>query len=745
MNYNSARQRLLLSVALLVCCAFGTLQVSAQQLKRYVNLQEALFSQGRLSGSNGPASVNWTEGGKAFSYLKNIPQERKQEIRLFNPATGADELVFDGAGLTFPGTDASFTYQSFAWSEDAAYLLFQSNFRPVWRNSGASDYYFYNRTTKALQLVAKDARTAQLSPDGKMVAYEREGNLFLYRFADGTETQLTYDAAPELYNGRFGWAYEEEFGLAQAWEWSPDSRYIAFWQSDEREVPVFQMTDYAGKHPEYVQIRYPKVGDKNPLVKIGVIDVQQQTKKWVDLDLQDGYIPRIYWTSDPGKLALVHLNRKQNHLQLFFFTFANSSLAKIMEEKSEAWIDVFDFFAGILHYFFFPEQLKEFFWISERNGRNHIYRFNYEGKLLGQVTQGNWDVTYLHQIDAKNKTIYYTSTEASPLERHLYSIRFDGKQKKQLTRVPGNHTINFSPASNYYIDRYSNISTPTQVELWSVKGELVKKLEENQGVKQTLQERAYAPKELMQFTTTDGQPLDLYVIKPMDFDPAKKYPLVLNIYGGPGAQSVYNTFATNGWEQYLAQTGYVVVSVNNRGSGGYGADFKKKVYGKLGEWESHDFVETARYMATMPWVDGNRMAIRGHSYGGYMASMTMLRHPGVFKVALVGAPVTDWRLYDSIYAERYMGLFEENDANYTTSSVTHYAPNLQGKMLIAHSSMDENVHVQNTYQLVKALIDRGKDVDLRIYPPGAHGVAYDPVSYVLLYQQYTDYLQTHMP
>jgi dipeptidyl-peptidase-4 len=248
----------------------------------------------------------------------------------------------------------------------------------------------------------------------------------------------------------------------------------------------------------------------------------------------------------------------------------------------------------------------------------------------------------------------------------------------------------------------------------------------------------------MSFIASDGQKLDIYVVKPLNFNPAQKYPVVLSIYGGPGAQSVYNEFGKDGWEQYLAQEGYVVVSVNNRGSGGYGAKFRKTVYANLGEWESKDFVETAKYMGSLPWTDKNRMAIYGHSYGGYMSSYTMLKYPDTFKVALVTAPVTDFRLYDSIYAERYMGLLPQNDANYVKSAPLTYAGNLKGKMLLTHATMDENVHVQNTFQLVKAFIDKGKDVDLRIYPPGAHGVAYNAPSYVLLYTQYTEYLNRYL-
>ncbi|TAE71726.1 MAG: S9 family peptidase [Bacteroidetes bacterium] len=710
--------------------------LSAQQKQNYKSLPEALGSSGKLRGSSGPASVNWLNGGTKYSYTEG------NVIKSLEPATGKTEVIFDSKGRMFPDIKKEFAYESFQFSKDSKFLLFQTNFRPVWRNSGDSDYYVYDIAKNTLEPLAKNARTAELSPDGKTVAYERGGNLFAMDFDSKKEIQLTNDAKLQINNGRFGWAYEEEFGMAQAWHWSNNSQYIAYWQTDETQVPRFVMTDYSGRHPKYDTVPYPKVGDINPMVKIGVVSVNSGQKTWLNVPLEEGYIPRMYWTAD-NQVAVVHLNRKQNHLKLFFCNIQNGEPKLIMEEKSSAWIDVYDF-PSVLHFFTFPESVKEFFWISEIDGFSHLYRYDYTGKLLGQITKGNFEVTQVVNIDVKKKMVYYVSTEVSPLERHLYSIGFDGKNKKQLTKTAGVHYINFSPNASFYIDRFSNTTTPTTVALWDTKGKKIQDLELNKATQEHLQKYVYFPRELVNFTTSDGQKLDAYIIKPLNFDANKKYPMILNIYGGPGHQSVYNEFGRDGWEQFLAQSGYVVVSVNNRGGGAYGAKFKEIVYEKLGEYESKDFAETAKYMASLGFVDKDKIAIRGHSYGGYMSSMTILRYPDTFKVALVGAPVTDWRLYDSIYTERYMGLLPENEAKYTASAVPTYAKNLKGKMFIAHSTMDENVHVQNTFQLVKALIDNGKDADLRIYPPGNHSVAYDRTSYFLLYGQYMDYLEKHL-
>lgn len=709
----------------------------------YENLQEALFASGQLIGDTGPQSINWIDGGDRFSFIESN-DNGNQIIKVHDPGSGEESIIFNSAGVTFPESDVAFQYRSFQWTKDSRYLLFQTRFRPVWRNSGISDYYYYSVEDQSLQLVADDAFTAEVSPDGSKVGYGKEGNLYVYDFESDSDTQLTFDAKEQVYNGRFGWAYEEEFGLVQAWKWSPDSRYIAYWQSDETEVPIYQISDYQAQHPEYQKIPYPKVGDTNPSVKIGVIDLQDNSQQWMDTELKGGYIPRIYWTSVSGQLAVVHLNRAQTHLKLFFQDATTGEGKLIMEEQSEAWIDVFDFFAGINDLFFFPQDTEEFFWISDRNGWSHIYRYDYEGKLKNQVTDGEWEVVIVHAVDEKDNTIYYSSTEDSPLERQLYSVRYNGKKKTKLTQVEGRHYINMSPNGKYYIDKYSNVNSPVRIELYNNDGELLETLVENQSVEAFMSSHFYSPRELFSFTTPEGIDLDGYIVKPKDFDESQSYPLVLNIYGGPGAQSVYNEFGINGWEQYLAQQGYVVASVNNRGSGGYGSEFEKVVYKNLGIHESEDFVATANFLGEKPWVDAANMAIRGHSYGGYMSSFTSVYRPGIFKAAIVGAPVTDWRLYDSIYAERYMGLLSDNEENYIESSATAHAPNLQDEIFIAHSMMDENVHAQNTFQFVKALIDAGKDHELKIYPPGAHGVAYNGQSYVLLYQQYTDFLEKHL-
>ncbi len=462
------------------------------------------------------------------------------------------------------------------------------------------------------------------------------------------------------------------------------------------------------------------------------------------VDCGDGYIPRIYWTAESHQLAIVQLNRKQNYLQLYFADVLTGNAKEIMTEKSDQWVQLFSFPVGATHYFNFPKDAKEFFLMAENDGWLHIYRYDYHGKLINQVTKGNWEVINMFNVDEGKKVIYYLSSETSPLEKQLYSVNFDGTHKQRITKTPGVHHIDFSTGNGYYIDNYSTIAAPKQVELHDITGKLLKSYSDNTNVTAFMKDVYYATPELQSFTTSDGQKLDISVTKPYNFSADKKYPVLFDVYGGPEFQSVANQFSTDGWMQYMAQQGYIIVRVNNRGGAGYGTAFKKIVYGQLGVYECRDFAETAKYLSTFSWVDKDNIGIYGHSYGGFTSSFAILNYPDIFKAAIVGSPVTDWRNYDAIYTERYMGLLPENKENYDKSAVLSYVNNYKGRMLIVHSTFDDNVHVINTMQLLTKLIRNGKDADLRLYQLGGHGIATDFNSYLLLHQQYTDFLNKYL-
>ena len=719
--------------------ALLSLPAAAQDKTRFASLDEAIKSGGALNGSNGPVNVNWIDGGARYSYITR--GKDGEEIHATDPATGADTLLFTAKGLTFPGTTEPFTYQSFQWSQDSKYLVFQANFKQIYRRSGTSDYFVYSLADRTLTPAAKGARTAELSPDGKTLGLDRDGDMYVYDLATAKETRLTTDAHGTLYDGHFDWVYEEEFGLAQAWNWSPDDRYLAYWQLNEGPEPVVQFSDYSGVHQAWDTIRIPQPGDSNPTVRIGVSDITTGKQVWLDTgEGPDTYIPRIYWTSEKDTLAVVTLDRHQDQMKLFFFNVTTGGRRLVMTDRSSTWIDVFDFYAGVQDMLSFPAGTREFFWLSDRDGYQHIYRYDYSGKVLDQVTRGKWEATRIQGIDTRTRTIYYTGTEASPLERQLYSVRFDGSHARRLTTPAGTHLIDLSPDTRYYIDRWSSVTTPRQVELWSTGGKMLKKLEDNAKVTAWAASHAYSPNTLFSFTTSDGVKLDGSLVLPVPFDSTRRYPLVFAVYGGPGSQEVYNSWGGSGLSEWLAQQGYIVVGLNNRGTNNYGSAFMKLVYKHLGEWESHDFAEAARYLATKPWVDGTHIAIMGTSYGGYSTVYTMARYPDLFTVGVANSAVTDWRLYDDIYTERYMSLPSDNLAGYDSSSAVVLAPRITGHLLMIHSMMDDNVHPQNTMQFLTAMANAGHDVDLRIYPPGHHGAAYNLESFLLIEHATTEWL-----
>jgi len=721
------------------------LVASAQEKQRFANMDEAMQAGGILNGRQGPRGVNWIEGGQRYSYTDRDAATGTPVIRAYDPVTGKDTVLFTATGLTFPGTNQPFTYDAFEWAQDSRHLVFQSNFQPIYRRSGISDFYIYSLADRSMQIATKGARTGELSPNGAMLGFERGGDMYVTSLSNHQEKRLTHDASEHVYDGHFDWVYEEEYGMAQAWKWSPESSYIAYWQLNDAAEPEVQISDYSGLHQEWEKLRIPQVGDSNATVRIGVVNVSTGQNTWLDTgEKGEFYIPRIYWTSRPDTLAVITLNRPQNVMKLFFFDVKTGGRRQVMTETSKTWLDVYDFYAGVDDMMTFPSDSHEFFWLSDRDGFQHLYRYDYSGKLVNQVTHGNWSVARVEGSDAKKQTIYYTSTEASPLQRQLYSIRFDGTDQRRITTAEGNHRINMSPTATFFLDRYSSLKQPTQVELWAASGQKLRTLESNAAVTKWLETHAYSPAEIFSFTTSDGAHVDGSIVKPIPFDPNKRYPVIFDIYGGPGSQQVYDAFATSGWTQWLAQEGYIVVGVNNRGTNNYGSAFMKVVYKQLGKYEALDFAEAARYLAKQTYVDPKRVAIIGTSYGGYSTVITMESYPELFPVGVANSAVGDWRLYDTIYTERYMSLLGDNLSGYVASAPIEQAAKMRGDLLLIHSMMDDNVHPQNTMQLLTALTNAGRDADVRIYPPGRHGAAYNQASAKLIRQVTDAYLARYL-
>jgi dipeptidyl-peptidase 4 len=718
----------------------------AQEKQRFATLMEALQAGGALAGRTGPRNVNWIEGGRRFSYTDRDAKTGTPVIRAYDPATGKDSLLFSTTGITVPGTNQPFSYDSFQWAQDSKHLVFQTNFQPIYRRSGISDYYIYSLADRGMQLATRGARTAELSPNGAMLGFERGGDMYVTNLSTHQEKRLTRDSSEHVYNGHFDWVYEEEFGIAQAWKWSPDSRYVAYWQLDDSAEPSIQISDYSGFHQDWETLRIPQVGDKNATVRIGVVDVATGQNRFLDTgEPTDSYIPRIYWTSRPDTIAVVTLNRPQNEMKLFFFDVKTGGRRQVMSETSKTWIDVYDFYGGVDDMISFPANSREFFWLSDRDGYQHLYRYDYSGRLVNQVTKGNWNVVRIEGSNPQAQTIYFTSTQQSPLERQLYSIKFDGTGLRRITTAEGRHQIDMSPNATYFIDRYSSVRQPRQVELWSVaNGQKLRTMENNSSVNTWLATHAYSPAEIFSFTTSDGVHVDGNMVKPVPFDPNKHYPVIFSIYGGPGSQQVFDQFSTDTYNQWLAQQGYIVVGLNNRGTNNYGSAFMKGVYKQLGKYESLDFAEAARYLAKQNYVDSKRFAMVGTSYGGYITLYSMEMYPELFPVGVANSAVGDWRLYDTIYTERYMGLLADNAKGYVESAPIANAAKMRGNLLIIHSMMDDNVHPQNTLQMLTALTDAGRDAEVRIYPPGRHGAAYNGQSYRLIHEATDAFLARYL-
>ncbi len=728
---------------MILFCAFIVV-IYPQEKPGMQNIMDMLKASRFLHENTGPKDLEWINGGNLYSYMTS-DDSGYTEIRSYNPETEDDNLIFSTAGIMFPETNNEFSFNSYKWSKDLNYLGFNTNPDHSERHFPKADYYFYSINDRNLNLIAKHAGSAEISPDSKFAGYEKDGNIFIYNISSDSAIQLTNDANDSVFNGHFDWVYAEELSMTKAWEWSPDSKYIAYWQFNESGVPVFQRTNYEGHHPKYVKFQVPMAGDPNPKVKIGIINVETQKQFWLAPgDTGDYYIPRIYWTNEPGVLAVMYLNRAQDDLKLFFYNVDSGDRKLILEEKSDKWIDVYDFNDRVQNLMYFPKNINEFFWISDRDGYQQIYRYDYNGNLLNQVTHGNWSVVQIAAINTDEQKLYYVSNEPTPLERQLFSINFNGTGKQRISQISGKHSFNVSPNGKFYVDAYSNITTPTQVDLCRGNGDLLKNLEHNAATKDYILNHKYSVKELFSFTTSDSVNLDASIIKPPDFDKNKKYPLILSVYGGPGSQDVYNSFENSSWDQWLAQNGYIIADVNNRGNARYSKKFFKVVYKHLGKYESHDYAELVKYLGKFSYIDTSRVAIMGTSYGGYITIYTMLKYPDIFKVGLANSPVTDWRLYDDIYTERYMGLVNENEKGYDSSSAITYAGKLKGRLMLLHSTMDDNVHVQNTMQMLTAFTNNEKNIDLRIFPPGGHGAIYNFPSLILMYKTYFNYLQEYL-
>lgn len=627
------------------------------------------------------------------------------------------------------------------FSDDEQQILFFEDAEPIYRRSIKYRVYVYNRNSGGLSLLdTGKVLHASFSPDGSKVAFVKDNNLYYKNLKSGKIIAVTTDGIPnEIINGNCDWVYEEEFEFTKAYQWSPDSKHIAYYRFNERKVPEYTMTVYDNLYPTPYKYKYPKAGERNSIVSIRIYNIKNAETVKADVGKEkDQYIPRIKWSKDPGQLCIYRLNRLQNHLELLLADAQSGETKQIYEETSEWYVEINDNLA-------FLGDGQSFILNSERSGYNHLYHYNWKNEQLTDLTPGSFDVESLIGIDEAKQVVYYTAAETSPMQRQLYVVGWNGKNKKLLTADKGTHAITPCKGNKYFLDKYSTITQPPVYYLRDAEGRIVRTLEDNAALKKKMQEYNLGQIKLTTVKGANGQDLNAWMITPPGFVKTKKYPVLMYQYSGPGSQEAADRFPIRDffWHQMLAQKGYIVVCVDGTGTGFRGAAFKNKTYLQLGKYESEDQIAAAQYLATLPYVDKKRMGIWGWSYGGFMSSTCLFKAADVFKMGIAVAPVTNWRYYDNIYTERYMRTPQENAAGYDDNSPVNMVKNLKGKFLLVHGTGDDNVHFQNSVTLVNALIAANKPYDSEYYPNRHHGISGGNTRYHL-YKRMTDFILTNL-
>lgn len=677
-----------------------------------------------------------------YTTMISNPQSAKSDIVRFEYATGkVKDTLVRGSSLVPQGESSAIDYSEYEFSRNENYILFTTSEQAVYRHSTRAEYFIYNRKNGRLLPVSKKGKQmyATLSPDEKRIAFVRDNNLFSVDVASGNETQLTFDGRKnEIINGANDWVYEEEFSFSRSFEWSPDGNRIAYYKFDESRVKEFTLTFYDSLYPREERYKYPKAGEENSIVGIFIYDFSNgRTLKASTEKENDQYIPRIKWTADPQKLCIMRMNRHQDNLELLLCDATNGSTRVFYSEVNKYYIDI-----EINDNLYFTSDRQSFVWLKPVNGFTHILLCSLNGTAPKQITSGNWDVTAFYGMNEKTKTFFYQCAESNPMQRQVYSITLSGK-KTLLGKSNGTNRAEFTPAYSYFVHTWSDANTPPEVALYNSNGKILRMLENNSELKTSMGNFELTKKEFFKFTTSAGTELNGWMIKPASFDPAKKYPVFMYMYGGPGAQTVNDAWEGSNYFywQMLAQRGYVVVSVDNRGTGARGEEFQKCTFLNLGKLETEDQIETAKYLASHTWCDAARIGVFGWSYGGYMASLLMTKGADYFKAGIAVAPVTTWRYYDTIYTERYLHTPQENPKGYDENSPLNFADKLKGKFLLVHGTTDDNVHYQNSMDFVTALVKAKKQFQTFFYPNKNHSL---PGYRLHLYNMMTDFIESEL-
>jgi dipeptidyl-peptidase 4 len=698
---------------------------------------DRIYSQPSLSGRL-TRGIVWSPDGKRLTYLdaKGSGRDAKSELWSLDAASGERSLLISADKLEniFPappskqsqatgaGRHAPSQYQ---WSPNSDALLFEGTNAIAW-------FDLKSQSGHVLVTGKEDLSDIKISPDSKYVSFLRDHNLWIVSTADGKERAVTTGGSEVLRKGEVDWVYSEELDIYSGYWWSPDSSAIAYLEMDESKVSQFSLLNFESYTGEAELQRYPVAGGQNPTVRILVASLNGGEPCVMDTGGETNmYLPRVNWLPDSHRLAIQRLDRDQNVLELLLADASTGKTSTLLTEKDQYWINISD----DLHFF---KDNKRFLWSSERTGYRHLYLYGLDGKEIAQLTKGDWEVNHVEAVDEAKGVVYFTSTEKSPTERHLYRVGLDGTGFARITKDDGFHMVNLSPTADLFVDMYSNAMTPPRQDLYRSDGTKASTINENKV--DELAQYHLSPVEFSTVKARDGVLLNCFMIKPPDFDPSKKYPVIVYTYGGPHAQVVLNAWTGPNllWHEMMAQKGYIIFALDNRGSAGRGHVFEESIHYRFGIPELNDQRDGVAWLQQQPWVDPHRIGIWGWSYGGHMTLHAMFEASDLFKVGFAGGPVTDWHFYDTIYTERYMGLPQQHDSEYKESSPISHAEGFKGKLLIAQGTGDDNVHYSNTLTLINDLIKRGIYVEVIAAPGRGHGVS-DPPARKVVFNRVTQF------
>ena len=673
------------------------------------------------------------KNGKEYAVLNYDRKERASTVDVYDYQTSQKVRTLVNT-KNLDGVDYIISYEL---SEDETKMLISTELRSIYRRSTLGTYYVYDLNSEKLELVSDLAiQEPTFSPDGSQIAYGYENNIYVKNLGSGKTQQITSDGKKNsIINGITDWVYEEEFGFVRAFDWNAAGTHIAFIRFDETDVPEFSMDVYGtGLYQTQQVFKYPKAGEANAKVSLHIHELGSGTTNTVDVSAYNSYyIPRLEWTNDPEVLSVQLTNRKQNTVDLVFVNASDNSSKLILQDTDAAYVDITDNLTFLAN--------NSFIWTSEKDGWNHIYRYDKNGKLMNQVTKGEWEVTNYYGFDTNTGRIYYQSSETGSMYRDVYSVLASGKNKVKLTEKKGFNSASFSADYTYFINTYSSAEIPPVYSLHNaLDGKKVREIKNNNTLRTKLFGYDISPKEFSTINV-NGNDLNMYMIKPSDFDPNKKYPLFMYQYSGPGSQNVADRWGGSNdyWHQMLAQQDIIVVCVDGRGTGLKGRDFKKVTQRELGKYEVEDQISAAQQLAELPYIDGDRIGIWGWSYGGFMSANCLFQGADTFSMAIAVAPVGSWRFYDTIYTERYMETPQENASGYDDNSPISHVNKLKGDFLLIHGTADDNVHVQNSTRLVEALVQANKQFEWAMYPDKNHGI-YGGNTRLHLYTKMTNFI-----